>query len=162
MARGLIPYRVAALFVGAGAIVLVGCAAIEPAIMPEPAVTAGPSPELEPEEVVRLQIEALQTGTPNDFDGELLYVFASFDFRSAFDGVEEFTEHLTRRPYAPLIGHREAQYHPLELDNSLARQDVTVVSADGERRRFGFLLTRGGGEDCSDCWFLEAVRAYVD
>lgn len=139
-----------------------GCAAIESVIDPVSAEPVAPGTELEPEEVVRVQVEALQAASADDLDGELLYAFASADYRAAFDGVSDYAEHFTRRPYRPLIGHIEARYHPLELDNGLARQDVTVTTEDGETRRFGFLLTRSVSEDCDGCWLIEAVRAYLD
>ncbi len=143
-------------------VVLFGCAVVETALDPAPREPVGPSPELEPEDVVRIQLEAFAAADGEELDGELLYAFASPDFRAAFDDRDEFVEHFTRRPYRDLVAHREARYRPLELDGRVARQDVTVVSADGEQRRYGFLLVEQTEGDCDGCWLVESIRAYLD
>ncbi len=141
---------------------LYGCAAVGSALDPVPDEPARPSAELEPEEVVRIQLEAFAAADGEDLDGELLYSFASPDFRAAFDGPEEFADHFTRRPYGALVGHREARYRPLELEGRFARQEVTVVTDEGEERRYGFLLLEQTGGDCDGCWLVESVRAFLD
>ncbi len=153
---------IAWITIAAVVLVLAGCPAIETVVEPEPEPPRRPHSELEPEEVVRITVEALAAGTAGDLDAELLYAFASPDKRAAFDDRYDYAEHFTRGPYRPLVGHAEAQYHPLDLDNRIARQDVTVTTEAGQARRFGFLLVKAEADDCNDCWLVEAVRAYLD
>ncbi len=153
---------IAWITISAVVLVLAGCPAIETVVDPEPEPPRRPSPELEPEEVVRITVEALAAGTAGDLDAELLFAFASPDKKAAFEDQYDYAEHFTRGPYRPLVGHAEAQYHPLDLDNRIARQDVTVTTETGQERRFGFLLVEAATDECDGCWLVEAVRAYLD
>ena len=117
-----------------------------------------PSPDLAPEEVVRIQVEALrQNDEPHDDAGiEAAFRFASPGNRRATGPLPRFTE-MIKRGYADMLGFERAEYGPVRVEGDQARQWVTFVQADGARSAYVFGLSRQRGGACDGCWMTDAV-----
>ena len=117
-----------------------------------------PSPDLAPEEVVRIQVEALrQNDEPHDDAGiEAAFRFASPGNRRATGPLPRFTQ-MIKRGYADMLGFERAEYGPMRVSGDQARQWVSLVQPDGTRTAyvFGLSLQRGGEHD--GCWMTDAV-----
>ena len=77
-----------------------------------PAALTGPRPELTPQDVVRLVIEALQhnSETPYDEGIRVTFNFASPTNRHATGPLQRFIEMVKSPQYRPMLGHHRAEY----------------------------------------------------
>jgi hypothetical protein len=118
-----------------------------------------PSPALTPGQVVEIQLEALQhndSPTP-DFGIETTLQFASPANRVATGPLPRFAEVAKSSVFRPMINHRRVERGPMRVDGDQARQRVTVVTANGNRVAYMFLLSRQHGGDCNGCWLTDGV-----
>ncbi|MFL5578391.1 MAG: DUF4864 domain-containing protein [Gemmatimonadaceae bacterium] len=118
-----------------------------------------PSPTLTPEQVVTIQLDALQhndTPTP-DFGIETTFRFASPANRVATGPLERFADVVKNSVYRPMINHRRVERGPMHVDGDQARQRVTVVTANGTRVAYMFILSRQRGGEYDRCWMTDGV-----
>ena len=112
-----------------------------------------PSPKLGPEAVVRIQVEAFQTGA----DGiATAFRFASPSNRAATGPLPRF-EAMIRGGYADLLTAERAEYGDLRVRGEEAAQRVTLIQPDGARSAYVFGLSRQRGGACNGCWMTDAV-----
>ena len=112
-----------------------------------------PSPDLGPEEVIRLQVDALRTGA----DGiATAFRFASPSNRAATGPLPRF-EAMIRGGYADLLTAERAEYGDLRVRGEEAAQRVTLIQPDGARSAYVFGLSRQRGGACNGCWMTDAV-----
>ncbi len=118
----------------------------------------GPSPELSPEDVVRIQVEALQRNdepTP-DAGIEAAFRFASPSNRQATGPLARFSQ-MIRGGYGDMLGFVRAEYAPIRVDGRRAVQAVTLVQSDGRRVTYAFGLSRQVGGAYDGCWMTDGV-----
>lgn len=118
-----------------------------------------PSPDLLPEEVVRIQVEALQHNdepTP-DAGVEAAFRFASPDNRAATGPVERFARMVKGPVYGDMIGFEQAEFGLVEVEGDRAVQRVTLAHADGRRVTYAFVLSRQRGGPYDGCWMTDGV-----
>ena len=113
-----------------------------------------PSPDLTPQEVVRLQVEALREG--GDRGIATAFRFASPENREVTGPLARFAEML-RRGYPDMLGAERAEFGRMVFSDGEAAQHVTLVQADGERTAYVFALSRQSGGACDGCWMTDAV-----
>lgn len=117
-----------------------------------------PSPDLSPEEVVRIQVEALQRNdepTP-DAGIEAAFRFASPSNRQATGPLARFSR-MIRGGYSDMLGFVRAEYGAIRVDGRQAVQPVTLVQADGRRVTYVFGLSRQQGGPYDGCWMTDGV-----
>jgi hypothetical protein len=155
-------------FVGAALAALAICAHTAPAASsagPAPSDSLPrPAPELEPGEVVRIQVEALGNND-HPYDGagiETAFRFASPTNKRATGPIEAFRR-LVRSPrYRPMIDHDSATFSAVQAGDDRALRGV-IVRTDGRAVGFLFRLRRTDTEACGRCWMTDAVlRVPVD
>ena len=110
-----------------------------------------PSPSLSPEEVVRLQVEALSS---NDTPHEDAGIEAAFNFASPAN--QRVTGPLGR--FRRLIDHEGATYSAPQVDGTVARMGVILTTDQGERVGYLFRLSKQAEPPHEDCWMTDAVR----
>lgn len=118
-----------------------------------------PSPALTAEQVVTIQLNALQhndSPTP-DFGIETTFRFASPANRVATGPLDRFADVVKGSIYRPMINHRRVDRSPMHIDGDQARQRVTIVTANGARVAYMFLLSRQHGGDYDGCWMTDGV-----
>ena len=124
----------------------------------KPATPAGPMPrpELTPDRVIEIQLEALQFNDRPSRDAGIAttFRFASPGNREVTGPVERFTLIVKGPAFLPLINHRIAGYGPIVVREGLALRRVTVVAADGQALDYEFRLSIDPG---SKCWFTDGV-----
>lgn len=122
------------------------------------AQTSQPSPDLDPEDVVRIQVEALQNNDVPAPDAGIgvAFRFASPGNRVATGPLPRFTQ-MIRMGYPDLLGFERAEYAPIQVLDGRAVQAVTLVQASGERTRYVFGLSQQRGGSCDGCWMTDAV-----
>ncbi len=120
---------------------------------------AEPDPSLSPQDVVSIQIEALQNNdTPYENRGiEVTFNFASPANKRMTGPLERF-EVMVRNPiYGPMINHRTAKYENLMIEGKIAQIDVILTSKDGEYLGYRFVLSRQHGTRYEGSWMTDAV-----
>jgi hypothetical protein len=111
--------------------ILIGC---DNATAPAPAGKQ-PSPSLSPEEVVRIQLEALKANDASDNGIAITFRFAS-------PGNKNF---------------RSATFEPLETDGQFAQQLVEIVDTQGTHWLYLFRLSKQQEGNLAGCWMTDGV-----
>jgi len=137
---------------------LIVAAALSTAPSPQPRAPA-PSPELDPSEVVRIQVEALRSNSHLNEGIELTYRFASPGNRRFTGPLDRFIEMVRSAPYDRLLNHRSARYSPMAISGDEAHQTVTVTDSEGEEITYHWVLSRQSEGEFKDCWMTSAVIA---
>ncbi len=134
--------------------VVVAALPTEPSAIPDGPV---PSPELEPSEVVRVQVDALRSNTSLNRGIELTYRFASPENKRYTGPLARFIDMVRSAPYDRLLNHLSAQYGPVAVSANEARQMVIIVDAAGEEVGYIWVLSRQSEGAFKDCWMTDAV-----
>jgi hypothetical protein len=118
-----------------------------------------PAPELSPEEVVRVQVEALGANdTPEEGAGiRAAFNFASPANRRATGPLERFTTLFDTPMYGPMIDHTAAQFSDVQREDDTARVGVILTTSDGEPVGYLFQLTLQQRAPYENCWMTDAV-----
>jgi hypothetical protein len=122
-----------------------------------PVQATEPSPDLAPEEVVRMQVEWLRTNDADDQGIAQVFAFASPANRAQTGPLDRFTAMVRSAPYAALLGHRKARFGAIAMTATQARQRVTIVTSNDETRAFLWVLSRQTDDGCNGCWMTDAV-----
>ena len=116
-----------------------------------------PTPELEPADVVRIQVEALRSNSPLDEGIELTYRFASPANKQVTGPLVRFTAMVHASPYDRLLNHQRASYEPLAIAGDKAHQLVTITDTVGDEITYHWVLVRVSEGPYKDCWMTDAV-----
>lgn len=119
-----------------------------------------PNPSLSPEQVVAIQLQALQRNdTPTEDSGiAIAFRFASPLNQSVTGPLENFIL-LVRNPlYKPLLNHKSVERGPMRIDGDKAEQRVTLLSATGEKVVYIFTLSKQADGKFQDCWMTDGVE----
>jgi len=103
---------------------------------------AEPSPELSPEQVIKIQLEALAANDNPVPDAgiEQVWAFAHPDNREMTGPLERFTRMIKGRNYQTLINHRSYELQQMALSDEIAVYAVRVLAADGSFYGFSWHL----------------------
>ena len=118
-----------------------------------------PRPELSPEEVIRIQLEALRHNDERDRGIAVAFRFASPANRANTGPLPRFIQMIEQGPYALMLAFREASYGAVELSGESARQRVTLTGTHA-LVSYWFYLSRQSEEPYVGCWMTDAV--YVE
>jgi len=119
-----------------------------------------PHPELSPEDVVRIQLDALRDNDrPSPDSGvALVFRFASPGNRAQTGPLPRFAE-MIHSGYAEMLNHREARLHQGLVQGDEAIQPVELLARDGSAHRYLFILSRQAEPPCAGCWMTDSVLA---
>ena len=117
-----------------------------------------PIPDLQPEHVIRIQLDALQN---NDLLRYNTGIRIAFNFASpanrVFTGpLPHFIDMLKNPLYSPLIGFERADLSPIMIIGDVAQQRVHIKRKD-EHAVFTFLLSRQTEPPYQNCWMVDSV-----
>lgn len=117
-----------------------------------------PTPELAPEQVVRIQLNALRHNDIRNRGIEVAFRFASPDNKQSTGPLPRFIRMILEGPYSLMLVYDNAAYHPAEVEEGRARQRVTLIGA-GVAIDYEFYLSRQTQGACRGCWMTDAVVA---
>ena len=115
-----------------------------------------PDPALSPEDVIRIQLEALRHNDRGNRGIEVAFRFASPTNRANTGPLSRFITMIAHGPYALMLDYRDADYGPVEIVADQARQRVTLTGTRASMT-YWFLLSRQSQPPCVDCWMTDAV-----
>ena len=119
--------------------------------------TSYPNPELLANEIVSLQLMAMQQNDVSNHGIEITYRFASPQNKVQTGPLSRFIMLVKNPAYRPLLNHLDATFLNLKVEGNVAIQEVIITTSKGTRRGFRFLLSLQQGEQFKDCWMTDAV-----
>jgi len=119
----------------------------------------GPDPALGPQDVVRIQLEALRGNDAGDEGIAAAFRFASPGNRASTGPVARFARMIKAGPYRLMLKYRAVDFEPVEVRGDRARQRVTLIGVEGSMT-YEFYLSRQPAPECPGrCWMTDAVTA---
>ena len=118
---------------------------------------AYPEPELKPNDVVRLQLLAMQQNDDSDFGIEVTFRFASPSNKIQTGPLKRFIRLVRNPSYLPLLKHTNATFLELTVEEDFAVQDVIITTSKGERIGYRFRLSIQKGTLYPGCWMTDSV-----
>ena len=118
---------------------------------------AYPEPELKPNDVVRLQLLAMQQNDDSDFGIEVTFRFASPSNKIQTGPLKRFIRLVRNPSYLPLLNHINATFLELTVEEDFAVQDVIITTSNGERIGYRFRLSIQKGPLYPGCWMTDSV-----
>lgn len=117
-----------------------------------------PNPQLTPQEIVKIQLDALQN---NDLMAEdagirVAYRFTSPANRAILGPLEQFIDLIKHTLYRAMIGFEYAELEPLRVVQGMAQQQAHIHHPEGEMR-YIFILSRQYQEPFRGCWMTESM-----
>ena len=119
--------------------------------------TSYPNPELQANEIVSLQLMAMQKNDVSNHGIEITYRFASPQNKVQTGPLSRFIMLVKNPAYRPLLNHLDATFLNLKIEGNVAIQEVIITTSKGTRKGFRFLLSLQQGEQFKDCWMTDAV-----
>ena len=119
--------------------------------------TSYPNPELQANEIVSLQLMAMQQNDVSNHGIEITYRFASPQNKVQTGPLSRFIMLVKNPAYRPLLNHLDATFLNLKVEGNVAIQEVIITTSKGTRKGFRFLLSLQQGEQFKDCWMTDAV-----
>lgn len=141
-------------------LLLNGCSLTPVPAKPDPLIAyrhLEPNPTLTPDEVIKIQMVALQYNNSSDEGIAITFRFASPDNKRFTGPLPKFTQMIKNPLYKPMLNHKNARYGSIEIFDSHARQRITVIDADGNATTYVFTLSRQSGPMCDGCWMTDGV-----
>ena len=121
---------------------------------------AYPEPELKPNDVVRLQLLAMQQNDDSDFGIEVTFRFASPANKKQTGPLKRFIGLVRNPSYRPLLNHTNATFLELTVEEVFAVQDVIITTYNGERIGYRFRLSIQKGPLYPGCWMTDSVTPF--
>ena len=118
---------------------------------------AYPEPELKPNDVVSLQLLAMQQNDDSDFGIEVTFRFASPSNKIQTGPLKRFIRLVRNPSYLPLLNHTNATFLELTVEEDFAVQEVVITSSNGERIGYRFRLSIQKGPVYPGCWMTDSV-----
>ena len=118
---------------------------------------AYPEPKLKPNDVVRIQLLAMQQNDDSDFGIEVTFRFASPSNKIQTGPLKRFIRLVRNPSYRPLLNHINATFIELNIEEDFAVQDVIITTSNGERIGYRFRLSIQKGPLYPGCWMTDSV-----
>jgi len=119
-----------------------------------------PNPNLSPEQVITIVLEALQRNDEQAPDSGITtaFRFASPGNRAATGPLDRFIQLVRSPAYKPLLNHKSASRGSVRISDNVARQRITLVAADGEKVVYLFTLSKQIDDPYKNCWMTDGVE----
>ena len=121
---------------------------------------AYPEPKLKPNDVVKLQLLAMQQNDDSDFGIEVTFRFASPANKKQTGPLKRFIGLVRNPSYRPLLNHINATFIELTVEEVFAIQDVIITTSNGERIGYRFRLSIQKGPLYPGCWMTDSVTPF--
>ena len=122
---------------------------------------AYPEPKLKPNDVVRLQLLAMQQNDESNFGIEVTFRFASPANKKQTGPLSRFISLVRNPSYSPLLNHLNATFLELTFEDDFAIQDVIITTSKGKRIGYRFRLSIQKGPIYPECWMTDSVIPFM-
>ncbi len=121
----------------------------------KPAVS--PKPDLSPDQVVKMVMEAMQQNDDHDSGIETAFRFASPGNHEATGPLDRFIQMVKGPAYNPMLNFKSIDYGPIRQNADEAEQQITIVASDGTKITYVFGLSKQADRQFKGCWMTDAV-----
>ena len=118
----------------------------------------GPSEDLEPRDVVRIQLDALRDNGPDNGGIERTFRFASPANRESTGPLDRFADLFRTPAYRPMLNHESSEVRDVAVNDDAAAVSATVSRADGSTYEYLFILSKQTDDPYEDMWMTDAVQ----
>lgn len=121
-----------------------------------------PLPTFSPQEVVNMQLKALQENDqPYKNHGiEVAFRFASPSNKESTGPLNKFIGLVSNETYQSLLNFRQYGLDDIEIKGDKALQKVTLIDAEDQPAVYYFQLSRQQEAPYTDCWMTDGVVRY--
>ena len=119
-----------------------------------------PTPEINPEEVVKIQLSSLMNNNEPYLNAgiEQTWEFAHPSNRAFTGPIQRFTQMMYAPSYAVMLDHKKHDIIEVKLDKNIAYFFIELTSIDGKMYGFRWTLEKVREEGgFKDCWMTTAV-----
>lgn len=118
-----------------------------------------PEPTMGPQEVVDLQMKAMQRNNyPYENHGiEIAYRFASPANKENTGPIQRFTQMVNNDMYHSLLNARQYGLDAIEIDGNVAVQKVTLIDEQDQPVVYYFQLSKQEEGEYKNCWLTDGV-----
>ena len=119
-----------------------------------------PKPEINPEEVVKIQLSSLMNNNEPYLNAgiEQTWEFAHPSNRAFTGPIQRFTQMMYAPSYAVMLNHKKHDIIEVKLDKNIADFFIELTSTDGKIFGFKWTLEKVKEEGgFKDCWMTTAV-----
>ena len=119
-----------------------------------------PTPEINPEEVVKIQLSSLMNNNEPYLNAgiEQTWEFAHPSNRAFTGPIQRFTQMMYAPSYAVMLDHKKHDIIEVKLDKNIAYFFIELTSIDGKKFGFKWTLEKVKEEGgFKDCWMTTAV-----
>ena len=119
-----------------------------------------PTPEINPEEVVKIQLSSLMNNNEPYLNAgiEQTWEFAHPSNRAFTGPIQRFTQMMYAPSYAVMLDHKKHDIIEVKIDKNIAYFFIELTSIDGKMFGFRWTLEKVKEEGgFKDCWMTTAV-----
>ena len=119
-----------------------------------------PTPEINPEEVVKIQLSSLMNNNEPYLNAgiEQTWEFAHPSNRAFTGPIQRFTQMMYAPSYAVMLYHKKHDIIEVKLDKNIAYFFIELTTIDGKMFGFKWTLEKVKEEGgFKDCWMTTAV-----
>lgn len=118
-----------------------------------------PSPTHSPQDVVRIQLDALASNAVLESDGgiDIAYRFASPENRVFTGPIQRFRQIVRAPAFTAMFDQVRVEFAETLREGGHALQLVAIERSDGTRARFVFELSRQRNGPLEGCWMTDSV-----
>ena len=119
-----------------------------------------PTPEINPEEVVKIQLSSLMNNNEPYLNAgiEQTWEFAHPSNRAFTGPIQKFTQMIYAPSYSVMLDHKKHDILEVKLENNIAFFFIELTSLDGKMFGFKWTLEKVKDEGIfKDCWMTTAV-----
>ena len=116
-----------------------------------------PSPQLSPQQVVKIQMEAMKGNDERDGGIAVVFKFASPANQQTTGPLERFAKMVRAPAYLPMLNCKSVEYGWPQVRGGQARVLVKVVGEGGDVALYWFVLSRQDDAPYKDCWMTDGV-----
>ncbi|GAB3823295.1 DUF4864 domain-containing protein [Pontibacter rugosus] len=116
-----------------------------------------PDKTLSAEEVINIQLRALQQNDKTDSGVITVFNFSSPVNRMHLGPLEHFRLMVRDPAYRPMLNFKSHKKGQLVVSGKSAYQLVVIESPDGQQEAFMFILAKQRKGNYKDCWMTEGI-----
>lgn len=120
--------------------------------------TLQPNTQYQPEEVVKIVVEALgsNAASQNDDGIATVFRFASPGNRASTGPLSRFTS-MIKRGFSDMLNFSDSRYDPIEIRGDQAVQAVWLMMPDGTELGYAFQMGKQQSGEYKNMWMTEGV-----
>ncbi len=121
-----------------------------------------PSKELDPYDVIKIQLNALQDNDDKDNGIKQTWYFAHPDNKKYTGPYDRFRIMLYGQQYKYLINHFSHKIKLISNSPNTYIYRIEILSLEKKLFFYEWHVQKGSDDDCKNCWFTSAVSQPMD